>query len=882
MAAVDTSDQALDTITDFQDGFRTYLPLYNRYTGSTLELETDIQRPFDQLREIDFARLTDVAECTSGLADDVDQQLEDVNAQVATVNGWTGNAGNAFRGYIQQFTTSAQTIENDLDAISTATTDAVSDGREVVTEYVETIGEIDFSDFDSPDDISFMIDVEQMLKSAGDVINAIFDWLGDIIGVSLPMPGGGGGLFGAVTGWVLDRVGDIADFILDALGMSIDGFLDWIAGKVREYLDSSFRAPFESNLQLLNDAVEAGQSGIDDAFQPMITAANAVATDPFGQLPTPPEDNPIQPQQPPGTGPGAGPGSGPGSGPGAGPGSGPGSSPGAGPGSGPGAGPGSGPGSGPGAGPGSGPGVDPGSGPGSGPGVDTGSGPGSGPGAGPGVTPPATVGPGAGPGNSSGADPVGPGPGTEPGSGPGTGPGAGPGVTPPATVGPGAGPGSGPGAGPGAGPGSGPGVGPGAGVGVPPVDLLTPEPPGFGDGGGRPNDLPSGAGWIADPSQLPEGWTIDPETGELLPPGAPGGEGDPEVHSPEGQDVLDGDGSGVGDDGEPSSITIKEGDVTITVSADGGPDDGLRITMADAQGHATHYELRIGENGLPEVMPVTADQAQAQAVTSATEPAPAQPAQPVVTAAGVVPEQPLTAATGGSGIGPPSTGGGGGTALPVDPGAEPSVVSTGGGPAVPTGAPGEAAAATVAAAVGFGGVAEGTIQGGGGPSYVGAPDGGRAVSGGISTGPGSAQLAATGGGDSGRVVSGPVSGTVSGGQGHVLDAAQLAATPGGDSGQVASGGVGGDGPGAAQLASTSDSGAAGPAQLASVGDGPGPGQGSAGSAPMMPMAGAPSGGGEDERRGGSWQVPAGDDANTDAFDSDEVSGRIRGVLGEDR
>src|SRR5215211_4997713 len=264
---LETSDQALDSAADFQQGFRTYLPLYNDYTGSSLSLEIDIQRPYDELREIDFGRLSDVAERCARIGDDFEEALEDVNTQVGTVNGWSGDAANAFRGYIQQFQTAAQTIDEDLEAIATATAEAVPAAQQVISEYVGAIGDIDFSGFDSTGDIRFMIEVERILKSAGAVIHAVLDWLGDLIGVPLPLPGGGGGLFGAVTGFVVDRFGDAVDFILDALGMSVDGFLEWIASKVREYLDASFKAPFETNLQLLNDAVDAARTGIQDTFQ---------------------------------------------------------------------------------------------------------------------------------------------------------------------------------------------------------------------------------------------------------------------------------------------------------------------------------------------------------------------------------------------------------------------------------------------------------------------------------------------------------------------------------------------------------------------------------------------------------------------------------------
>jgi hypothetical protein len=100
-------------------------------------------------------------------------------------------------------------------------------------------------------------------------------------------------------------------------------------------------------------------------------------------------------------------------------------------------------------------------------------------------------------------------------------------------------------------------------------------------------------------------------TGELLPPGAPDGAGDPEVHSPAGHDVLDGPPATadvrVPAQGGPSSVTVQDGDVRITVTADGGAGDGIEITLTDGDGDSTRYELRMADDRRPE--PVPAQQA---------------------------------------------------------------------------------------------------------------------------------------------------------------------------------------------------------------------------------------------------------------------------------
>lgn len=288
-----TSDQALDSAAGFQEGFRVYLPLYNDYTGLPLSLLADIQRPYDELREIDFARLAEAAERVATAGDSVERQRGDLEARMTTVREWTGVAADAFRDHIQQLDAAVWTVQHDLGAIATATGHAVPAAQQVICEYVVAVGDIDFCGFDDPGDIAFMIEVERLLKPAGDVVRAVLDWLGDLIGVALPLPGGGGfGPLGAVTDFVVDRFGDAVDVILDTLGMSGDAFLGWIAGLVREYLDASFRMPFETNLALLHGAVDAARTGVQAAFAPIVQAATAVTDNPFGQLPSPPHGGP--------------------------------------------------------------------------------------------------------------------------------------------------------------------------------------------------------------------------------------------------------------------------------------------------------------------------------------------------------------------------------------------------------------------------------------------------------------------------------------------------------------------------------------------------------------------------------------------------------------
>src|SRR5215470_8241608 len=610
---LDTSDEALDGAADFQRGFQEYLPLYNDYTGSSLSLQDDIQRPYDELREIDFRRLSEVAEHSAAIADEFQQTREEINTRAAGVTGWSGDAANAFQAYIQRFQTAAQTTDGELGQIASVTGEAVPAAQAIIAEYVDTIGEIDFSGFDSPEVIRILITIERMAMSVSELVDRLYDGIGDLIGMALPVfSSGGGGLFGSIP-----VVGQIVDAASDLVGDFIGGVLDFFGGAddllalasrlARSYLEASFKQPFEDNLDLLNSAVETAKQGITQVFQPVTDAAGAVTLEGFTAL----GDAPAVGPQPPSSSPTPGTG---------------GPVP-----------------------PGTGASIPAGTGgpvPGTGTGepVPAGSQPSGGTGPGspstsavPGAVPAGTSGtaampdPVGSPGTAAMPDPVGP-PGTaampDPVGPPGTAtmpeavgsPGVAAMPEPVSSSGTGAVPGALTAAGvsgtvtmpeaPSAAGGGVPATGPGA-------EPFQPEPlpvdTGAGDGpGGRPDDLPPGAGWIADPSQLPQGWTVDPQTGELLPPGATGGLDDPRVHSPQGQAVLDGPGladvatlPSTGDVAGTGHEVMRLGDRTIEFSDVGRPGEAVGFTLSDADGASARYEIRIDDHGNPQVVPAT-------------------------------------------------------------------------------------------------------------------------------------------------------------------------------------------------------------------------------------------------------------------------------------
>jgi WXG100 family type VII secretion target len=588
-ALMTTSDEVLDRFKDFQSGFETYIPLYNDYTGASLDFQTNIVQPYDKLRGIDFTRLGEVAQGCADVADQFNETLDQLNTDVGAHTGnWRGDAANAFLAHIQRFGTASQAIDTDLGRLSETTSESVTAVQQVFRDYTESLLGIDWGDFDSPEIISLLIQVSRMELDVSDLVEKLYDFLGDILGIALPAVGGGGLLggvpiLGDALNWIVDRFGEAVATVLDAFGFgeNIEQLVSWVAGIAREYLDATFKAPFEANQQLFESATQTATDATTQGFQPVVDAAGQIQPITFDEAPiddpgdqqTGPTDESggQQPHDPPPTG------------------------------------------------------SDGSTTPSQ---TDTGGSTG-------GTTPSSTP---SGP-PSTGTDPSAGTPTGTPGTPqvpqpgvPGQNPGQNPGTqTRPAGLPQGAGWVSDPSKLP-------PGwtmdpttgeLRPQTGAGsqggqYSQVPGQTPGMPGVpGQGtpgqGGVPQGLPQGAGWIADPSALPQGWTVDPATGQMFPPNDPAGEAFPEVHSPEGEAALASSapgglpgsevpggvpgapgGDGLGGGGE---VVVEDGDRKITVSGMDDPNDQVDVTVTEADGSKTTYEISMDENGRPELSP---------------------------------------------------------------------------------------------------------------------------------------------------------------------------------------------------------------------------------------------------------------------------------------
>jgi uncharacterized protein YukE len=550
---MNTSDEVLDNFKGFQSGFETYIPLYDDYTGASLDFRTDIVEPYDTLRGIDFHRLGEVARGCAEVADKFTETMDTLDTDVGThTSGWRGDASNAFLAHIQRFGTAAKAIDTDLGRIADTTSDSVTAVQQVFRDYTEALLGVDWGDFDSPDTIRLLITVSRMELDVSDLVEKLYDFLGDVLGIALPSLGGGIPIIGDAINWVVDRFGEAVATVLDAFGFgeNIEQLVSWVAGVAKEYLDATFVAPFDANHELFDSATQTATDATTQAFQPVIDAAGQIQPVSYDDAPI---DDPGASSTPNQTD--------------------------------------------------------------SNNNTSTSSQSDSNGSTTPSQTSNSSTTPSSSTTSSSSTTPSSadqsstqpsttqptttptvPQP-TVPGQQDGTQ------QTRPAGLPPNAGWVSDPSKVP-------PGwtMNPATGELKPPagqdsqVPGQTPGTP-TSPKQGAPEGLPKGAGWVADPSALPKGWTVDPATGQMFAPDDPAGESFPEVHSPEGEAALAGDQPGGGVPGDGGEVTVEDGDRKISVTGLDDPGDEVDVTITEADGTKTEYEIGLDENGRPELGP---------------------------------------------------------------------------------------------------------------------------------------------------------------------------------------------------------------------------------------------------------------------------------------
>lgn len=124
-----------------------------------------------------------------------------------------------------------------------------------------------------------------MELDVSDLVDKLYDFLGDILGIALPSLGGG--ILGDALNWIVDRFGEAVAGVLDAFGFgeSVEQLVSWVAGVARDYLDATFKAPFDANRELFDSATQTATEATRAGFQPVIDAAGQIQQITFDEAP---------------------------------------------------------------------------------------------------------------------------------------------------------------------------------------------------------------------------------------------------------------------------------------------------------------------------------------------------------------------------------------------------------------------------------------------------------------------------------------------------------------------------------------------------------------------------------------------------------------------
>jgi hypothetical protein len=266
--------------------FEKFIPVYAKaapacgHQGAAPNLQNDIYRNYDEVRDIDFAKFR---EDVHKLGENVRKLQNHDNTLGSAWNGlgsWEGPAAEAARGYHDKFATTSKTFVGQMGAAPGAITGGVTNIQKHVKEFAQQI-------HDQYSEKCGGLTVEEAEKAIrhanGDLYEndgGILDWL---TGVPGPISGAimgaicGGGLPGALIGlgW----------------GTFVSNTRDGIINDAKEKL-KALCSEFDSKKKAFDGYCQAVQKGVDADYTAMFTGLNqAAGEDPFGKVGDPPSFN---------------------------------------------------------------------------------------------------------------------------------------------------------------------------------------------------------------------------------------------------------------------------------------------------------------------------------------------------------------------------------------------------------------------------------------------------------------------------------------------------------------------------------------------------------------------------------------------------------------
>ncbi len=144
-----TSDEILDTAKEGLTFFADFIPVYNqacaivgggRYAG--INYANDIQRPFDDLRGIDFSMLRADAEHLRAAVESAENHQHNLDRYWGSLGGWTGTASTAARAHHDRFNGMAAGFLQGAGPVPAVITGAVRNIQDTLLRYTDNLNDL--------------------------------------------------------------------------------------------------------------------------------------------------------------------------------------------------------------------------------------------------------------------------------------------------------------------------------------------------------------------------------------------------------------------------------------------------------------------------------------------------------------------------------------------------------------------------------------------------------------------------------------------------------------------------------------------------------------------------------------------------------------------
>jgi hypothetical protein len=272
-----TSDEILDLGKEGLTFFADFIPVYNeacaavgggRYAG--ISHQTDIQKPFDDLRGIDFSMLRADAEHLRAAVESAENHQHNLDRYWGSLGGWSGAASTAARSHHDRFNGMAAGFLQGAGPVPAAITGAVRNIQDTLLRYTDNLN--DLSDQKcggmTPEEVRGAIrtaqgDIEGMESAR---------FLSKVLDV-----GSGFVTFGA--GWLLDYFGYGASDQVEELRQEL---MRTARESLRNFIDE-----FDAKKAAFDGYTKSAAEAVQRDYDTMIAGMKPLTAEAFKDLPDP-------------------------------------------------------------------------------------------------------------------------------------------------------------------------------------------------------------------------------------------------------------------------------------------------------------------------------------------------------------------------------------------------------------------------------------------------------------------------------------------------------------------------------------------------------------------------------------------------------------------